>query len=56
MHDFKWWFEGLASQTGVGQAFLVHGEPVAAQALSGLLADYCDETPIIPQLYQSFEV
>ena len=56
VNDFKWWYENLASQTGVGQAFLVHGEPAASQALAGLLKDYCDEDPILPQLHQSFEV
>jgi metallo-beta-lactamase family protein len=54
--DFKWWYEGLASKTGVGQAFLVHGEPAASQALAGVLADYCDEDPILPKLHESFEV
>jgi metallo-beta-lactamase family protein len=54
--DFKWWYEGLAAKTGVGQAFLVHGEPVASQALAVVLADYCDEDPILPKLHESFEV
>lgn len=56
VNDFKWWYEGLASQTGVGQAFLVHGEPPASQALATVLKDYCDEDPILPKLHQSFEV
>ena len=56
VEDFKWWYEQLASKTGVGQAFLVHGEPESAQALSSILRDYCDEEPIIPELYESFEV
>jgi metallo-beta-lactamase family protein len=56
VNDFKWWFEHLASKTGVGQAFLVHGEPESSQALAGLLKDYCDLDPIIPQRGQSFEV
>lgn len=56
VNDFKWWYENLASQTGVGQAFLVHGEPAASQALAGLLKDYCDEDPILPKLHQSFQV
>jgi metallo-beta-lactamase family protein len=56
VNDFKWWYEGLASQTGVGQPFLVHGEPAASQALATVLRDYCDEDPIIPKLYESFEV
>ena len=49
-------FEGLASQTGVGQAFVVHGEPAASQALAAVLKDYCDEDPILPKLHESFEV
>lgn len=56
IHDFKWWFENLAAQTGVGQAFIVHGEPDAAQGLAGLLRDYCDEEPVIPKLHETFEV
>lgn len=56
VEDFKWWYGQLASQTGVGQAFLVHGEPAASKALASILRDYCDEDPIIPALYQSFEV
>jgi metallo-beta-lactamase family protein len=56
VNDFKWWYEGLASQTGVGQAFLVHGEPAASQALAAVLKDYCDEDPILPKLHESFEV
>ena len=55
-NDFKWWFEGLASQTGVGQAFLVHGESAPRQALAGILKDYCDEPPILPKLGQSVDV
>ncbi|MGE5192136.1 MAG: MBL fold metallo-hydrolase [Deltaproteobacteria bacterium] len=56
VNDFKWWYEHLASQTGVGQAFLVHGEPAASQALATVLKDYCDEEPILPRLHESFEV
>lgn len=54
--DFAWWFQHMASETGIGQAFLVHGEPQAAQALSEILNDFCDEPPIIPKLHQSFEI
>ncbi len=56
VHDFKWWFEHLAAHTGVGQGFLVHGEPAAAQGLAGLLGDYCDTPPIIPKRGESFQV
>lgn len=54
--DFKWWFDHLGSTTGVGQAFIVHGESDPARAVSQLLKDVTDEDPIIPQLHQSFEV
>lgn len=54
--DFKWWFEQLASNTGVGQAFIVHGESSSAASLAGLLRDYCDEEPIVPELYRSFQI
>jgi len=54
--DFKWWFEHMARESGIGQAFIVHGEPNAAQSLAGLLHDFCDEDPIVPELYQSFDV
>ena len=56
VHDFKWWFENLASKTGIGQAFIVHGEADAAKGLADILRDCCDEEPIIPQLHEAFEV
>jgi metallo-beta-lactamase family protein len=46
----------MASQTGIGQAFLVHGEPASAEALAETVRDYCDEEPVIPTLYQTIEV
>jgi metallo-beta-lactamase family protein len=55
-HDFKWWFEGLAADRGVGQAFIVHGEAAGAQGVASLLTDVCDEPPIIPELYKSYEI
>ncbi len=54
--DFKWWFESLASEGGIGQAFLVHGEPDSARALAELIRDCCDEDPIIPEFGQTFDV
>lgn len=54
--DFKWWFEQSTQKDSFGQAFLVHGEPDAAEALSTVLRDYCDEEPHIPQWGESFEV
>lgn len=56
VEDFKWWFEQMSRDSHIGQAFLVHGEPASAQALAEIMRDYCDEDPIIPELYQSFEV
>lgn len=55
-NDFKWWYEGLAQDRGVGQAFIVHAEPDAARGVAGLLRDVSDEPPIIPQFGQSFDV
>ncbi len=54
--DFKWWFEGLSADRGVGRAFIVHGEADSAQALAHLLEHVCDEPPTIPQFGQSFDV
>ncbi len=56
VEDFKWWYEQMAAEGGIGKAFLVHGEPDAALALAATIRDCCDEEPIIPELYQSFEV
>ncbi len=54
--DFRWWFEHLAKDRGVGRAFLVHGEPHAAKALIPLIDDICDEAPTIPKYRESFEI
>ena len=54
--DFKWWFEGLTADRGVGRAFIVHGEAAGAQALAHLLEHVCDEPPTVPQFGQSFEI
>jgi metallo-beta-lactamase family protein len=56
VHDFKWWFERMSADSHIGQAFLVHGEPDAAQALAGVLRDLCDEEPVVPQFGESFDV
>lgn len=54
--DFKWWFEGLTADRGVGRAFVVHGEPASARAVADLLEHACDEPPTVPQFGQSFEI
>jgi metallo-beta-lactamase family protein len=54
--DFKWWFEGLASDRGVGRAFVVHGEHESSLALAHLLDHVCDEPPTLPKFGESFEV
>lgn len=54
--DFRWWFGELANGGGVGQAFIVHGEPESAQALSTLIENDCNEPPIIPSYGQSFDL
>jgi metallo-beta-lactamase family protein len=54
--DFKWCFGHLAKHGGIGQAFIVHGEPLAANAVAELLRDECNEDPIIPQFKQSFTI
>ena len=54
--DFRWWLGHMGSESGIGRAFLVHGEPAAARSLAALMRDFCDEDPAIPGLYESFEV
>ncbi len=54
--DFRWWFQHLADHGGVGQAFLVHGETDAAQSLATVIRDFCDEDPVIPQLFESYDI
>jgi len=54
--DLKWWFDELRDAGGCGQAFIVHGEEDAANSLAGLIADACDEPPVVPQWGESFEV
>ncbi len=56
VHDFKWWFDGLLADRGVGRAFVVHGEPNQAKALAQMLNEISDEPATIPQFCESFEV
>jgi metallo-beta-lactamase family protein len=56
VQDFKWWFEQLVKDEGIGRAFLVHGEAAAAAGLAEVLKDLSNEPPTIPQFGQSFDV
>ncbi|MBX3441004.1 MAG: MBL fold metallo-hydrolase [Planctomyces sp.] len=56
VQDFKWWFEHLARDEGIGRAFLVHGEAPAATALAGMLKDFSNEEPVIPGFRDSYVV
>lgn len=56
VNDFRWWFDHMGQTTGIGQAFLVHGEPESLQGLSQVLKDYCDEDPIIPVRGKHYDV
>jgi metallo-beta-lactamase family protein len=56
VEDFKWFFQHMAADRGIGQAFLVHGDPAASQSLAGVMDDFCDEPPIIPENGETFEV
>ncbi len=55
-HDFRGWFQQAAQRGGIGQAFLVHGEPQASQALATILEEFCDLPPIVPNRNESFEL
>jgi metallo-beta-lactamase family protein len=56
VEDFKWWFDGLAQDRGVGRAFVVHGETESSAALAQLLDHVCDQTPTLPKYRESFEI
>lgn len=56
VNDFKWWYEQVNQRGGIGKAFLVHGEPESSAALAEILKEYTDETPIVPERGQSFEL
>ena len=56
VQDFKWWFEAMARDEGIGKAFLVHGEPDAAAALAQVLKEYSNEEPVVPRFGETFEV
>ncbi len=54
--DFRWWLNALARKGGTGQAFLVHGEEKAAQALAKIAEECSDLPPIIPTFGQTYEI
>ncbi len=56
VNDFRWWFDHMAQTTGIGRAYLVHGEPDSLLGLSQVLRDYCDEEPIVPVRGKPYEV
>jgi len=56
VNDFRWWYDHMAQTTGIGQAFLVHGEPESLQGLSQVLQEFCDEDPIIAERGKVYEV
>ena len=56
VQDLKWWFAEMAKSGGIAQCFLVHGEPEVAARFARVVADDCDEEPIVPLLGESFEV
>ncbi len=54
--DTRWWFRKLTDTGGVGQAFVVHGEPHAANALAEQIRDDCNEDPIIPEWRRAYTI
>jgi metallo-beta-lactamase family protein len=54
--DFKWWFEQMVRDEGIGQAFLVHGEAESAKGLAAVLTELSNEPAVIPQAGQTFTV
>ncbi len=54
--DLKWWFGEMSKRGGADNVFLVHGDPDCAEALRDLIRDECNTEPVLPQLYESFEI
>jgi metallo-beta-lactamase family protein len=54
--DFRWWCGHLGRSSGISQAFIVHGEHDAAEAMAGILHDFCDHDPVVVKRFQSFEL
>ncbi len=54
--DFRWWCGHLGRKSGISQAFIVHGEHEAAEAMAALLHDFCDHDPVVVRRFQTVEV
>lgn len=54
--DFRWWFEKMHATSSIGQAFVVHGEEDQARAQADTLAEFCDESPVVPEPHVAYEV
>lgn len=54
--DFRWWLGHLGKTSGISQAFIVHGEHDAAQALAHILHDVCDHDPVVVKQFQTVDV
>jgi metallo-beta-lactamase family protein len=53
-NDLAWWYESTGGR--IEQAFLVHGEPEAMEALAPVLQPFVQDPVHIPELHASFEV
>lgn len=54
--DFRWWCGHLGRASGISQAFIVHGEHDAAQAMAAILHDFCDHDPVVVKQFQTVEL
>jgi metallo-beta-lactamase family protein len=52
--DLGWWYEQTGG--GIEQAFLVHGEPEAMEALAPVLQPFVQTSVQTPELNASYEV
>jgi metallo-beta-lactamase family protein len=53
-NDLAWWFESTGG--GIEQAFLVHGEPDAMDALAPVLQPFVQSSVRMPELNASYEI
>ncbi|MFK7820582.1 MAG: MBL fold metallo-hydrolase RNA specificity domain-containing protein, partial [Planctomycetaceae bacterium] len=54
--DLKWWISEISKRGGADNVFLVHGESDSAKALANVIRHDCNSEPVIPQLYETYEV